>query len=64
MFIGYQNHDEKLTKLYHDWLDLLHEFLIFIQNTFSPEIIVFSGGVMKSASIFFEDLKNKIHKVN
>lgn len=59
MFIGYQNHDINLTQLYFDWLNLLHEFLAFIQSTFSPEIIVFSGGVMKSASIFFEDLKKQ-----
>lgn len=57
MFYGYQNHDQKLTKLYWDWINLIHEFLSFIQNAFSPEVIVFSGGVMKSASIFFDDLK-------
>jgi glucokinase len=57
MFIGYKNGDEALTALYKDWLNLFHKFFGFIQNTFSPEVIVLTGGVMKSADIFLKDLK-------
>ncbi len=59
MFIGYQNGDDELTALYHDWLNLFHKFFEFIQSTFSPEVIVLTGGVMKSSHIFFNDLKEK-----
>ncbi len=59
VFQGYLNHDERLSHVYNDWLALMHDFLGFIQNTFTPDIIVFSGGVMKSSQIFFEDLKNQ-----
>lgn len=57
MFIGYQNGDKKLTALYKDWLDLFHKFFSFIQNTFSPEVIILTGGVMKSSHIFLDDLR-------
>lgn len=57
VFLGYQNHDPLSTKVYQDWLQLMQRFFSFIQNTFAPDVIVLTGGVMKSASIFFEDMK-------
>lgn len=57
VFLGYQKQDPLCTKVYQDWLMLMHQFFSFIQDTFAPDVIVLTGGVMKSASIFFEDMK-------
>ena len=64
MFIGYKDGDEKLTALYKDWLALFNKFFGFIQNTFSPDVIVLTGGVMKSSDIFLDDLKQNNPKCN
>lgn len=46
--------------VYGDWLDLLASFFRYIKNIFEPEMIILSGGVMKSASVFFNDLQKRI----
>ncbi len=53
--------DEKAISVYHEWLNILSDFITLIENSYHPDIITVTGGVMKSKDIFFEDLKN-LHK--
>ena len=53
--------DEKALMVYHEWLNVLSDFLTLVVNSYQPDIITVTGGVMKSKDIFFEDLKN-LHK--
>jgi glucokinase len=49
--------DEVYLLAYADWLSLLSAFIRFIQGSFEPDIIVLTGGVMKSSTVFFNDLQ-------
>lgn len=49
--------DEKALEVYHEWLRILSEFIHLMQNSYEPEIICLTGGVMKAKDVFFEDLK-------
>lgn len=48
--------DPQYLPIYHDWINLIADLIKFVQRAFSPSIIVLTGGVMKSADIFFDDL--------
>ncbi|MCI2068854.1 MAG: ROK family protein [Bacilli bacterium] len=50
--------DKLAHKVYDDWLNLLGASLANTQITYNPEIIILSGGVMKSSALFLEDLKS------
>jgi glucokinase len=50
--------DKDAHKVYDDWLQLFGSTIANVQITYNPEVIILSGGVMKSSSIFFEDLKS------
>lgn len=43
-------------EIYKDWIKELSNFLNYINELFSPEIIALTGGVMKSKDAFFDDL--------
>lgn len=49
--------DEKATYVYKEWLTLLSDFITMVQNSYLPDIITFTGGVMKSKDLFFESLQ-------
>ncbi len=51
------NKDEMYLPAYHDWLNLISAFFQYIHKSFEPEVIVLSGGVLKSSKVFFDDLQ-------
>ena len=52
-----QEKDEKILPIYRDWIALFAKFIGMVQSAFSPDVFTFKGGAMKSASVFWEDLK-------
>ncbi len=46
--------------VYHDWISLLAQWFTMNQFNFEPEVFTLSGGVMKSAPLFLEDLKKAV----
>ena len=48
--------DDKALYVYKEWLTILTDFITMVQNSYNPDIITFTGGVMKNKAIFFEDL--------
>ena len=49
--------DPLALKVKSEWLRILSKFLRMIQDSYLPEVITITGGVMKSKDLFFEDLK-------
>ncbi len=41
-------------KVFNEWVDLINSFIKLIKDSYEPEIIVFTGGVMKSKEHFFD----------
>ncbi len=52
-----KNKDERALAVYSDWLKLFASWIKMNQDAFEPEVFAFTGGVMKSKDIFFEDLQ-------
>lgn len=51
-----KNGNELANRVYRDWIKLLSGFISMNQENFQPEVFTITGGVMKSADIFWEDL--------
>lgn len=49
--------DPQVLPIYQDWISLFSSFINMNQQNFEPAVFALTGGVMKSADIFFEDLK-------
>ena len=54
--------DPSVKNTYEGWLNLLAGFISMIQDTFEPEVFTLTGGVMKSADVFLDDLRAKCPK--
>jgi glucokinase len=52
-----KNKNPQALVVYKDWIKLVADWLEMIEDAFSPEIFTLTGGVIKSADIFWEDLK-------
>lgn len=59
-----QAKDSKALVVYNDWLDLLAKFLKMVVDMFNPAVFTLTGGVMKSADIFFNDLQARAPMAN
>ncbi|MGM9873498.1 MAG: ROK family protein [Bacilli bacterium] len=59
-----KDEDEKALTILEDWLNLFTDLLQFINKIYQPEVIAFTGGVMKSKDLFFDKLKQKNENLN
>ena len=50
--------------VYQDWLRLIANFIKFIDKAFAPDVVVLTGGVMKSSDVFFDSLKKLVTPIN
>ena len=51
---------ELACRIYRDWIHLFADWFRMIQDTFTPALFALTGGVMKSADIFLEDMKRAV----
>jgi len=56
--------DEIYLKVYKDWLDLITQLIKLVDHAFCPDVIVLTGGTMKSSDVFFEDLCAAVKPAN
>lgn len=59
LFDAVGQNDTKAKKIYGDWLSIMKKFFNLINETFTPDIIVITGGVMKSKACFFSELQKQ-----
>lgn len=52
-----QAKNEVALGVYQDWLKLFASWLKMVQDAFDPAVFAFTGGVMKSKDLFFDDLR-------
>lgn len=57
LFTAIKSGDSAALKVYDEWLKYIGLLLANIQITYNSDMIVLSGGVMKSADLFLEDLE-------
>ena len=50
--------NEKALYVYKEWLAILSDFITMVQDSYEPDVICVTGGVMKEKDLFFEDLKS------
>lgn len=51
-----RQNDPLYLPIYRDWLTLISNFINFVNAAYTPDVIVFTGGVMKSGDVFFDEL--------
>lgn len=56
--------DEKGLYVFKEWLTIISDFLTMVQDSYLPEVICFTGGVMKSKDYFFDALKELVPDAN
>ena len=49
--------DELASKVFLDWIKILDDFIHMVQNSYYPDVICVTGGVMKDKAVFFDRLK-------
>ena len=55
-FLRVSQHDPLVLPIYKDWLKMIQNFLLHIDRYYQPKAIIFTGGVLKSSTIFWDDL--------
>lgn len=54
----YISGDNKAKAIFNDWLKILNDFIKMIDDSYMPEIITVTGGVMKEKELFFDKIKD------
>ena len=50
--------DKKALQFYNEWLSVLDQFVKLMTNSYNPDVICVTGGLMKSKDVFFKKLVN------
>lgn len=58
MFEGIKENEPEAIRLYNEWIKILDKFIRLIVDSYLPEVICVTGGLMKSKDIFFEKLQD------
>ncbi len=48
--------DIKAIEVYNEWMNIINDFIVMIQDSYEPDIICVTGGVMKAKQFFFASL--------
>lgn len=56
LFDKYKLGDEGAKKVFSEWLNIFNKFIHLVVNSYSPDIIVMTGGLMKQKDVFFKSL--------
>lgn len=64
MFHGVKENDPEALRLYKEWFMILDKFVKLITDSYVPDIICMTGGLMKAKDVFFEKLKEANPDVN
>ena len=64
MFSGIKENDSEALRLYDEWFMILDKFVKLIVDSYMPDIICMTGGLMKAKDVFFEKLQKANPDVN
>ncbi|MCQ2797458.1 MAG: ROK family protein [Bacilli bacterium] len=59
-----ENKNNLALRIYSDWIQILSNWFNMIQSLYEPEVFTLTGGVMKSAHLFFNDLQGATPQAN
>lgn len=64
MFDGVKTNNPEALRLYDEWFMILDKFVKLMVDSYMPDIICMTGGLMKAKDVFFEKLKEANPDVN
>ncbi len=64
MFDGIKANNPEALRLYKEWFMILDKFVKLMVDSYMPDIICMTGGLMKAKDVFFEQLKEANPDVN
>ena len=56
LFARYEAGEEGAKKVYEEWIEIFNKFIHLVSDSYSPDIIVMTGGLMKQKQVFFNTL--------
>lgn len=59
MFDGIKAKDSEALRLYDEWFMILNKFVRLMIDSYSPDIICMTGGLMKAKDVFFKKLQDE-----
>ena len=64
MFHGIRENDPEALRLYKEWFMILNKFVRLMIDSYQPDIICMTGGLMKGKDVFFEKLQKENEDAN
>lgn len=64
MFMRLKDGDHSVDNMFKEWIKVLDTFIRYVVNSYHPDVICFTGGVMKAKDMFFDILKKDNPDVN
>lgn len=64
MFNGVRENNPEALRLYDEWFMILDKFVKLMVDSYMPDIICMTGGLMKAKDVFFKKLQNANPDVN
>lgn len=64
MFDGVKANKPEAIKLFNEWFAIIDKFVKLMVDSYNPEVICMTGGLMKAKDLFFEKLKDSNKDVN
>ena len=64
MFHGIREGNPEALRLYKEWFMILDKFVKLMTNSYMPDIICMTGGLMKAKDVFFKQLQDANPDVN
>jgi glucokinase len=59
MFDGVRKNDPEAVRLYDEWFSVLNKFVRLIIDSYNPDVICMTGGLLKDKDVFFEKLQKE-----
>ena len=64
MFHGIRENNPEALRLYDEWFMILNKFVRLMIDSYQPDIICMTGGLMKAKDVFFEKLQKENEDAN
>lgn len=64
MFMRLANKDHSVDVLFKEWIHVLDTFIRYVVDMYHPDVMCFTGGVMKAKDMFFKRLQDDNPDVN
>lgn len=63
MFDGVRNNDKNSLIFFNEWVNVFNQYISLMNNSYSPDVILITGGLTKAKDLYFEKLQNNLKEI-